>query len=70
MDYRPRRRGPAIQRRVRSPGVVLLPPLFNLGLLQRVEDLPIQAFISQFSVEALYQRVLDRCGIILYQNYN
>ena len=56
----PRRRGPVIQRRVRSPGVVFLPPLLHhdLGLLQRVEDLPVQAFIPQLPIETLTIPVL------------
>src|SRR5450755_597716 len=55
-----RGRRPIAERRVRSPGVVFHPPLLNhdLRLLQRVKDLPVQAFIPHLSVEALAVAVL------------
>src|SRR5664279_486888 len=57
-----RRRGPVAQRRVRPLRVVVDPPLLNhhLGLLQRVEDFSVQAFIPQLAVEALAVPVLPR----------
>src|SRR5664279_6626463 len=57
-----RRRGPVAQRRVRPLRVVVHPPLLNhhLGLLQRVEDFSVQAFIPQLAVEALAVPVLPR----------
>ena len=56
----PRRRGPVIQRRVRPHRVVLnSPPLdYDPGLLQRVEDLSVQAFISQLSIKTFAVSVL------------
>ena len=62
MDYRPRRRRPVIQRRVRSPGVVFLPPLLDhaLRLLQRVKNLSVQTFISQLPIKTLAVSVLPR----------
>ena len=51
----PRWRGPLPQRGVRSDPVVLLPSLLDHDpcLLQRAEDLPIQAFLPQLPIEAL-----------------
>src|SRR5271167_3320809 len=48
------------QRRMRPYRVVVHSPLFDhhLGLLQRIEDLALQAFISQLAVEALTVPVL------------
>src|SRR5271169_5746130 len=48
------------QRRMRPYRVVVHSPLFDhhLGLLQRIEDLAIQAFISQLAVEAFTVPVL------------
>ena len=56
----PRRRGPVPERSVGPHRVVLLPPLpdHDLGLLQRVEDLPVQAFLPQLSIETLAIPVL------------
>ena len=43
-----------------ADAVVVLPPLFDqdLGLLQRIEDLPVQEFISQLSVEGFHVTIL------------
>ena len=50
------------QNGVRSDPVVLLPPLLDHDpcFLQRVEDLPIQAFLPQLPIEALAVPVLPR----------
>src|SRR5271165_2727261 len=50
-----RRWWPIAQRRVRTPRVVMHSPLFDHdpGLLQRVEDLPLQTLVLQLPVEAL-----------------
>src|SRR5271156_7170858 len=50
------------QRRMRPYRVVVHSPLFDhhLGLLQRIEDLALQAFILQLAVEALTVSVLPR----------
>src|SRR5271169_4314989 len=55
-----RRWWPVSQRGMRPYRVVLHSPLFDhhLGLLQRIEDLALQAFISQLAVEALTVPVL------------
>lgn len=48
------------KRAIRPPPVVLVPPTLdqNLGILQCVEDLPVQEFIPQLTVEALEVSVL------------
>ena len=55
-----RRRWSVSQRRMRPHRVVVHPPLFDhhLRLLQRVEDLSIQALVSQLAVEAFAVPVL------------
>ena len=47
---------------MRSDSVVVLSPLFDDdgGLLQAVEDLPVQTFIAEFAVEGLAITVLPR----------
>src|SRR5271168_1083995 len=57
-----RGRRPVAERRVRPLRVVFHAPLLDhyLCLLQRVENFPVQAFIPQFSVEALAVAVLPR----------
>ena len=56
----PRRRGPIAERRVGPYRVVLLPPLpaHDLCLLQRIEDLSVQAFISQLSIKTFAVSIL------------
>ena len=53
---------PIAQRRVRTPGVVLHSPLLDhdLRLLQRIENLPVQALVPQLPVKALAVPVLPR----------
>src|SRR5579863_6972335 len=55
-----RRRWPIAQRGMRPNRVVVHSPLLDhhLGLLQRIEDLALQAFILQLAVEALTVSVL------------
>src|ERR1700680_4427781 len=55
-----RRRRPVAERRVRPPRVVLDPPPFDhdLGLLQRIENLSVQALVPQLPIETLAVPVL------------
>ena len=57
-----RRRRPVAQREIRPAHAVLHPPLFDhdLRLLQRIEDLSVQALVPQLAVEALAVAVLSR----------
>ena len=59
---RRRCRRPIVQRRTWTPGVVLHPPLLDhdLRLLRRIENLSVQAFVSQLPVKTFHVRVLHR----------
>jgi hypothetical protein len=61
---RRRRRRSIVQRRVRSPRVVLHSPLLyhHLRFFQRVENLPIQTLISQLPVKTFAVAVLPRAS--------
>jgi len=52
------------ERGVRPHGIVVPPPLLDhdLGLGQRVEDLAVEQFVSEFTVERFHVAVLPRAA--------